>query len=346
MQTYKKWLHLITRFEYWPFSLLYLPIYGYYLFLILRHRSLFFFTSANPTIDFGGMLGERKSEIYDLIPAALAPKTLLFSTGTKAKDVLLQLEEHRISLPIIVKPNIGERGWMVEKIDTLNELHKYLSKVKVEFLVQEYIDYSIELGLFYVHIPGTSQGKITSLTGKGFLSVTGDGKHTIDHLTRQLPRALISFDFSSLKYLEIKDSIPALGENVVLESIGNHSRGTTFINLAEEIDQQLQEVIHNAASKIDGFYFGRLDIRCQSLDDIKKNQHWKIIELNGAGAEPSHIYDPSYSLLAAYRDIIYHLNLLSRVARHNHLQGDRYWSFNRGLAKIKEIRAYNRKHHV
>ncbi|MDH5608851.1 MAG: hypothetical protein OEY56_05175 [Cyclobacteriaceae bacterium] len=65
------------------------------------------------------------------------------------------------------------------------------------------------------------------------------------------------------------------------------------------------------------------------------------MELNGAGAEPGHIYQPGYPLWKAYRDIIWHLQKLGQISRENQLRGHTSWSFRKGLQKIREIRHYN-----
>ena len=336
------WWHKLTHYEYWPFDLFYFPIYFYFIWLAIKHRSFFFFTAANPGIEFGGMLGERKSQIYDKIPSKWIPKTLLFQPGTSSRDLINRLGEENLFFPIICKPNIGERGWMVEKIDNLAAIHRYLEKIKVEFLVQEYIDEPIELGLFYVRYPGQKSGKITSITKKGFLSVTGDGSHTIDHLLKMNKRALLTFNFKHPEYQDIKESIPTKGEEVLIENIGNHCRGTTFLDITGQKNQQLEATINRVMSSIDGVFFARLDLRCRSLTDLANDQNWKILELNGAGAEPGHVYQPGFGILNAYRVIMNHLHMLSEIAAENRKLGHKYWSLSRGLRKLKEIRNFNR----
>ena len=42
------------------------------------------------------------------------------------------------------------------------------------------------------------------------------------------------------------------------------------------------------------YYSGRLDIRYNTLDELKPGNNFSIIELNGAGSEPTHIYDPTH----------------------------------------------------
>jgi hypothetical protein len=342
MKKLANWWHKVTHYEYWPFDLFYFPIYFYFGYLMLKHRSFFFFTSANPGIEFGGMLGEKKSDIYLSIPKGSYPKTALCPADISGRDLLETLKLHDISFPFIAKPNIGERGNLVEKIDNLPAMFRYLSRIKVDFLIQEFIDYPLELGIFYVRIPGEEHGKITSVTMKKFLAISGDGKSTVETLLNRNPRARINFNFEHPDFLDIKNSIPSHGEEVLIEPIGNHCRGTSFLDMTSIVDSQLEEVFDTVAKKIPEFYFGRFDIRCKSIQDLKDDKYWSIIELNGAGAEPGHIYQPGFGIINAYRVIIQHLRLLSTISKENRKRGHEYWAFRNGIAKMRQIRSYNR----
>lgn len=44
------WFIRLTHWEYWPFSVVYAPLYPYWLLLVLRSRSFFFFNTSNPGI--------------------------------------------------------------------------------------------------------------------------------------------------------------------------------------------------------------------------------------------------------------------------------------------------------
>ena len=336
------WWHKITHYEYWPFNFFYFPVFFYFLYLAIKHRSFFFFTAANPGIEFGGMLGEKKWDIYQKLPQGSFPKTALCSPGISSKEALQLLYDHQISFPFIAKPNIGERGQGVEKIDTLPALHRYLAKAKADFLVQEFMDFEVELGVFYVRMPNDSSGTVTSVTLKEFLTVTGNGKDTVHALLQKDPRAALTFDFNHPDFQEIKGYIPDLSESVMVQPIGNHCRGTTFLDITESTREKIEPIIDPVAKQFNGFYFGRFDIRCQSLSDFYENKNWSILELNGAGAEPGHIYQPGFGIFNAYREITRHLKFLSTIARINRRQGEKYWSLRDGLAKMKEIRDYNR----
>jgi hypothetical protein len=91
-----------------------------------------------------------------------------------------------------------------------------------------------------------------------------------------------------------------LGEAVQLIDIGTHSRGAIFNEGGHLRSPELEKAIDDLARGIDGFYFGRFDIRSHSIDELMGG-NFKIIELNGVTSESTNIYDPRYSLIDAYR---------------------------------------------
>ena len=328
----------LTHWEFWPFSVLYFPVFFYFGWLALRARSIFFFTASNPSIDFGGMIGEKKSEIFDIIPDKYIPTTRLI---TKGNSELAEKQAMSIGFPLIAKPDVGERGIWVSKIEDLEELQSYVHECPVDFLLQEMVNLPVELGIFYVKYPGR-EGKVTSIVRKEFLTVRGDGSSTILDLLRKMPRALLNADFSSEFLKKEGSKIPASGEQVMVEPIGNHCRGTKFLNDEDEIDDRLTNAICKIADQIPDLYFGRFDIKCESMEDLRSLKSFKILELNGAGSEPGHVYQPGYSLFRAYKDILWHLKVLADISILNHKRGIPYWSFKDGYKKWKSHKRHNR----
>ena len=338
----RKWWIKLTNFEFWPFDIFYFPVKVYYAFLALRSRSFFFFTASNPTIEFGGLLGEKKSEVFDLIPEQYIPKTRLFQPESKVTEINEFMRKENISFPIILKPDVGERGWMVRKIKHEKDIDEYLERTQVPFLLQEYVDFPVELGVFFIKVPG-EEGRVTSIVKKGFLSVIGNGKDTVKDLLLANPRAAIQLDFESEMFEGLMERIPEVGEEVEVEAIGNHCRGTTFLNGNSAIDDDLHQTFNQIADEIEGFYFGRFDLRCRSIADLKQGKNFKILELNGAGSEPGHIYQPGFPLWRAYKDVCWHLKMLRKVSARNRSLGHEYWSFSKGWAKMKSIQVYQQQ---
>jgi len=179
----------LTSWEYWPFGILQGPVFLYWLFLAARARSLFFFSASNPGILSGGMMGESKSEVLRMVPEDVKPKTVLINVPATTASVLKQLSEEHLSFPLIFKPDLGERGWMVRKINDERDIEKYLGEIRIDFIAQTLVDLPLEFGVFYIRYPDKPDGRVTSVTMKQFLSVTGDGKSTLRDLILSLDRA-------------------------------------------------------------------------------------------------------------------------------------------------------------
>jgi hypothetical protein len=319
-----KWLSAARRvmirarhWEYWPSYLIYGPLYLYWLWLSIKARSFFFFSAANPGIKNAGFAQEGKSDIYKLIPQRYYPRTQFYHSGRAPEALISKLDKRRMTFPLIAKPDMGERGIQVKLLHTVADLKNYCQLSKVDFIVQEYIDHELEAGIFYYRIPGEQRGHISGIVGKEFLSVTGDGKSTIAMLLEQQDRALLQLPFLRQTQGAALDVILEEGISQIVVPYGNHSRGALFIDLSERINGSLTNVIDAVCKQIPGFYYGRLDIKFKSWEALNKGNEFSIIELNGAGSEPTHIYDPGHSLFFAWKEVCRHWDLLYRISRLN-----------------------------
>jgi hypothetical protein len=326
-------LHQLFHWEYWPFGIVYLPIYVVWMYYAFRSRSFFFGTASNPTITNGGFLMESKKQIYDLIPAQHYPKTYYWNKAISVEENCRNAA-NKISFPMIVKPDIGMRGMAIKKLDDIESLRNYAAQMPVDFMVQEYISYPYEYGIFYVRIPGTDKGKITGIVSKELLAVTGDGKSTIRELIIANPRFHFQLDAIEKIIGHEIETIPAKGENKLLVPFGNHCRGAKFIDDSAAITEQLSNTIDTLCKQIPGFYFGRMDIKYQHPDELKEGKNFCIIELNGAGSEPTHIYDPKHSIWYAWQEITRHLNYLYQISKHNRLSGFRALTTMEGIRML------------
>jgi len=138
------------------------------------------------------------------------------------------------------------------------------------------------------------------------------------------------------------EEIPASGEERNLVPYGNHARGAKFLDVSHWADETFHRVIDEICRQVPEFYFGRLDVRYENFDSFRQGKQFSIIELNGAGSEPTHIYDPKHSVFFAWKEIARHLGLLYRVSIRNHERGHRYLSLQEGLAMFRENKAVMR----
>ena len=93
MTKFKLFFHKLTHWEYWPYQVLYFPVYFQYLFYAIRTRSFFYFNASNPSIKNGGFFMESKKEIYDLIPQKYYPKTLLVNPSENLASIIEKIIE-------------------------------------------------------------------------------------------------------------------------------------------------------------------------------------------------------------------------------------------------------------
>lgn len=284
-------------------------------------------------------MGESKFEVLQLIPDSLKPKTLLIKLPASVTDVTESINNAGLTLPLIFKPDLGERGWKVKQIRNDKDIELYLNEIKIDFIVQELIDLPHEFGVYYVRFPSQQNGFVNSITGKEFLSVTGNGEKTLQELILEKDRAKIQWNALSQLYAEQLSQIIPSGTKLELVSIGNHCLGTTFLNYNHLITDKLNSSFDAISKNIDGFFFGRYDLRCASISDLE-NGKIKIMELNGCGAEPSHIYHPGTSLLTAISVLITHWRNLYRVSKENHDRGVPYLSFPEAKQIYKRVKKY------
>jgi hypothetical protein len=314
----------VIRFEFWPYWILYLPVCCYYLWLSLKARSFSFFTAANPGIFMGGFTRASKYSILSKIDNNYLPTTLLIKEDTTIDNALAIMRQSSLEYPIIVKPDIGERGKGVEKIDTKEQLVQYLLHSKGDLIIQEYISDWIELGVLFYQMPDGSDRGITSVVRKEFLTITGNGQLTIGEWINRMERAQLQKSYLLHKYRNRLEQIIPNEEKFILEPIGNHCRGTTFLNGNHLINDQLVSVFNRIAKPIDGFFIGRFDLKVRSINDLYQGEHIRILELNGVASEPAHIYDPQARLIDAYKALFSQYSLFYTIANQNKQLGVKY----------------------
>lgn len=319
-------------------NVVYFPIMLYYLYLSFRARSFMFFTASNPSIENGGMLGESKWEIFKLLPKDTFPNTILIECNNNIplKNVLEKMQENNINFPCIAKPDRGERGWKVQKIHNENELDEYQKNTNIDFLLQNFVDYPVELSVFYYRYPSSEKGYVSSVTAKELLYVLGNGKNTLKELILQKSRAVLQYETLEKLYQNEWENILPKDEKKVLVPYGNHCRGAMFLNYENVIDEQFTHFFDELSKKIQGFYYGRYDLRCASIEDLKQGKNFQIVELNGAGAEPSHIYQPNYSFFKAQKTLFFHFKTLCNISIENHKKGVRYWTLKECFDFLRE----------
>ena len=233
------------------------------------------------------------------------------------------------------------KGLGVQKVNDRTELVNYISTSRVNFLIQEYIPYKNEVGIFYYRLPGEKSGHISGIVSKEFLSVTGDGISTLEMLLMMDNRHILQLPVLQKTYGKSLQNVLQAGEEFVLVPYGNHVRGAKFTDASHLIDERLTQMIDSICKGVQGFYYGRLDVRYNTWEELREGKNFSIIELNGAGSEPTHMYDPAHSIFFAWKEIIRHWNILYKISRRNHHAVHKpYMDTRSGLSMLKESHRY------
>jgi hypothetical protein len=294
-----------------------------------------FFTVANPGIENSGAFLTSKHEIYKQFNEEHIPKTLLVNEKSRIEDYTQFIAHNELNYPLIAKPDYGLRGLGISMIRTEKQLSNLQSEINQDYILQEFIDYKNEIGVFLIRQP-RGEFKITSIVERQFIEVIGDGIKSIKEHILNVPRYAMQFDNLIDQEDIVIDRIPKVGEIIDFDKIGNHSKGTIFKDGNYLISDKLTQVMNEVLTDFNGFNYGRLDIKYKSTEELLKGNHLKIIELNGVFSEPAHIYNPGNSIFAAWKDLLIHFKELVAVSKRSLNQGHIPLSFSGGLRKLKE----------
>jgi hypothetical protein len=274
-------------------------------------RTLTFFSSANPAIYLGGMLSEHKSDIYKLVPQKYLPSTEIIDSYSTNEGIKAAI---KIGYPVILKPDIGYKGYGVKKLADETSLRQVSERYKGQkILIQEYLTEPREFSVMYHYIDRDNYG-VSSITEKHLPYITGNGVDTIEKLVIEkknpfLDKPWILTHLSS-KRLEILTN----GQKLVIDHIGNFARGSQFENLTSLVNDELIESFHLFFKNLSGMYFCRADVKADSFEALCRGD-FKLLEINGAKSEPIHIYDTSMHLTDIIKATHNHWNILFKVVK-------------------------------
>ena len=321
----------VSFFEFWPGWLFYTPVVAHWLALGLRYRGMLLPTAANPCIPAGGLCGESKTAILDQVTGPVRNWVVPYASivtaaepgGSDLDRAERAMRSAGLCFPLVVKPDIGCNGTGVRLVGDRDALGGYLAACPraCPVVLQTFAPEEGEAGLFYVREPGATRGRVTSITLKHAPYVTGDGRSTLRALILADPRAG-RVPHLYLPRLEGKlDGVPAAGERVRLVFVGNHCKGSVFEDATAEATPALADAVERIARSLPEFHFGRIDVRFASRAALHRGEALRIIEINGAGSEATHIWDPRTTLAAAWRAQFQHYGAAFRIGAANRARG-------------------------
>ena len=318
--------------EYIPWLWIYTPLFFKWMWLALRYRSLTLPTVANPHIETGGIRGESKMSYLTQIGADqqrwVARSTLLrLPEGSHPWPPLriaeARMSETGLSYPVITKPDIGSCGYGVRLARNGDELGSYLERFPrdQQLMLQEYLPWAGEAGVFYVRRPGEAHGRILSLGLRYFPHIVGDGRATVRELIARDARASRNARLHCAAFEAQLDDVLADGELLRLTTIASLRVGALYRDGAAYITPALSRRFDEIARSMPDFFYGRFDVRFRSIDELARGEGFSIIEVNGAGAEAIHIWDPELTIGDAYRSLFQQLDIMFDIAARNRARG-------------------------
>ncbi len=296
---------LLERLPTWVICI---PLVAQWLVLAIRYRSLTLPSAVNPAITAGGLVGEGKLEYFRSMGPVARRATAAHCAVTTAAppsigNVRLAMAAAGLSFPVIAKPDLGRCGYGVQLVPDEAALHDYLRGFPrgETVVLQHYLPDEGEAGIFYARDPGATTGRIIGIALRYFPRVIGDGRRSVAMLIAADPRAArLTVAHRHLPHLSLT-KVPAAGEIVRLATIGSTRVGGLYHDGGLHITPQLTTAIDAIARDMFDFHGGRFDVRFTDLAALRMGEEFTIIEVNGAGSEAIHAWDPAIGVIAAFR---------------------------------------------
>jgi hypothetical protein len=313
-----------------PKWLICVPLAAQWGWLGLRYRSLTLPSAANPRITSGGLVGEGKLEYFEQMGptgrAATPPYVGVRDIAAcSERDLAAVLGNAGVVFPLVAKPNLGLCGYGVRKLDTPAALREYatLFPPGQSLVLQQYLPQEHEAGIFYARDPRTGAGRLIGLALRYYPRVQGDGRSTLGELVRRNPRTERMLRSPAHACPHDLDSVPAAGQTVRLATIGSTRVGGLYRDGGALITEALTAAIDKIAREMPEFHFGRFDVRFDDMRELQAGRGFAIMEINGAGSEAIHAWDPEVSLAAGLRTIFAKQRLLFEIGAANRRRGVR-----------------------
>ena len=116
-----------------------------------------------------------------------------------------------------------------------------------------------------------------------------------------------------------------------------------FLNGNHHIDEAFTAAFDQVAAQMKDIYYGRFDMKCTSIEDIRNGKGFMVMEYNGVGAEPAHIYDPAYRFVEKHRDIYRHWRVIYQIYKVQARKGVRSMTLSEVITRLKAYAQYKKR---
>jgi hypothetical protein len=327
LESLPKWLNLV-------------PIVAQWVWLGLKYRSITLPSCANPAITSGGLVGEGKMEYFAAMGAVARSRTAATASFVRTvacpvSTVREVMRGHGLAFPLIAKPDLGWCGFGVRLLHGEADLSRYLAEFPEgeRVVLQEFLADEGEAGIFYMRDPAARHGMLLGMLLRRYPEVCGDGSRTIAQLVACDPR-LARVGRDGLSEMDCDASrVPLAGERVRLSVVSSSRVGGLYQDASRAITPALTAAIDAVARDMGNFHVGRFDVKFSDLDALGRGESFRIIEVNGAGSEAVHAWDPAHSLARAYAIIFDKQRRMFEIASRMRRLGHRPI----GLAKLARL---------
>ncbi|GAB6195486.1 hypothetical protein [Lysobacter xanthus] len=340
----------VGAFERLPKALNLVPMVLQWIALGVRYRSFTLPSAANPGITSGGLVGEGKLEYFAAMGPIARSATAEFiavDPGDPMEAVLGSMAASGLEFPVVAKPDVGWCGYGVRRLASAHDLGDYMAGFPKasRFLLQRYLREAGEAGLFYVREPGAETGRLLGILLRHAPAVVGNGRDDVATLVRRDARLRRGAQDAAHEIACDASRIPAPGEVVRLSTVASTRVGGAYEDGSVHATPALTRRVDAIARDMGPFHVGRFDVRYASLDRLRAGE-FTIMEVNGAGSEAVHAWDPRYSIRDVYRIVFAKQRLLFRISDANRRRGHRPIRLSElarlYLAQQRAIRGYPR----
>ena len=308
---------LIKPYEFWHPRIFEAPYYVYLgIQCLLNGVGIRTLAKANYALDHGeiGIGSKHASQLAfnqdHFLPTALIKNS--WSLKQKERFIVEFAEVH--AFPVILKSDVGCVGKGISKINNHQDIENNVPLLLGDYILQKFTPNAYECGIFYIRQNGVA--RITGINKKHFPTVVGNGRDSVKTLARGHER----YSHHWATFLQYIDTgrVPLAGEEVCLSFIGSHTMGCKFTNDTHLLTPALEQSLFAVFAEQPGFNFGRVDIKAESEEAMQAGK-FVVIEVNGIASLPTHMFDPKFNIVQAYRIFFEHGKYLVAIAReHRH----------------------------